>query len=346
MDSTSGQLLINIPNHAIYVSWDHLTSATQIAKYEVRRADNFIATTWETIGTVDWPSNEFIDETGHPSYYYKIVALDSGDPAVELVSSQPFIGEECLIKASLGYQISDLLNIPIHDEEAIFARGRTSASFAFSNWNYWPRPEIRISGTSDGTVDPYIILDEIESTLQTQSGIQNYADGLRYKLDYQGRIYFLQDDNTTAASVQSYDSIFGSYNVRLFTGNEMNNALNIALQSINCVPGTTKYQSVSVAPYYYDPALIAGATYFLLRGLLTRLNQRETRLLIQDPDNESFNAIDNIKENIKLYKEDFDNLLKTIGKMKYPKTYAIITPEHMMPGGRSRFFRYAWKGEG
>lgn len=341
MDSTTGQILINAPNNSIYINWDHLQSATPIVKYEIRRAENFSATTWTTVGTVDWPTNEFIDNAGHPSYYYQIVAFDDND--VELVHTQPLIGEELLIKASLGYQISDLLNIPIHDEEVIFGRGRTTATLAFANWNYWPRPEIRITGSSDGSNDPYTILDETEPIYQTQDAIQNYPDGLKYKLDYQGRIYFLKADDTPCA-VDNSDIVYASYSVRLFTGNEMNNALYMALQSINCVPGTNKIQSVMYAPYYYDPALIAGASYFLLRGLLTRLGQRETRLLIQDNDNEHYDPISNIRENVKLYKDDFDNILKTIGKLHYPKMLGIVSPTTSMPGGRSRMFRAAWKG--
>jgi hypothetical protein len=59
----------------------------------------------------------------------------------------------------------------------------------------------------------------------------------------------------------------------------------MALQAINAQPGTSKYTSVGMAPFYYDAALITGATYYLLRSLLIQLKNREFKLLIADPEN-------------------------------------------------------------
>ena len=65
----------------------------------------------------------------------------------------------------------------------------------------------------------------------------------------------------------------------MFTNTQINNALYLALQAINAQPGTNKYSSVAAVPYWYDQALVSGATYYLIRQLIVGLNQRERRLL-------------------------------------------------------------------
>ena len=413
-------LIETLPNYSIYLTWDRKASTTNL-RYDILYSPNFDGD-YTLLDSVDWPGNEYIHTEGSPTFYYKIREVDITDPLNEAILStgQPVIGDEALVLASLMYQIKDLLSVPVHDEEVIFARDRKSGTLAFDNWNNYPVPEIRISsGSEDNSTDSFAILstttpvyntlsttmhaftvdagvyDGIETSsphgfanndqvkfvgtnLPTEitagdtytvvyngtdvsrftlsgitftgtgdgqtylaSGELSYTDGLKYKINYQGKIYFI-DENDSPIAVQPYDMVYASYGVKLFTEHEINDAAELALQAINMQPGTTKASSVAGAPLYYDPCIVAGACYYLIRGLLLRLTQRETRLLVDDPD--KTDMLDNLKELAKMYKEDFDGYLKVVGIARYPRSSSIVTPEYMMPGGRSRFFRYIWKG--
>lgn len=325
----------------VYLNWDRYPApSASIATYQIERATNFYGP-FEIVDTVAFPVNEYIDEEGRPEYYYRIVELD-GD-GFTLRTSQPIIGDELLVKASLAYQVRDLLRVRVLDEEVPFNRNRTVAFSSFPNWNYSPRPMIRISSLSnDGARDPMEIMSEDDGILRTFGTTDNYPTGLKYKLDYQGRIYFI-DGNDEPLAVDYADTVLATYYVRMFSGREMNDALYMALQQINALPGVTAYSSVGGAPYWYDAALVIGATYWLIRSLMLRLTNRETRLLVHEPgaDDPWF---DNLKTIADMYKTDWDSILKTLPKARYPSLRTVVTPEYYLPGGRSRFFRYVWKG--
>lgn len=340
-------------NPGIYLEWER-SGKSNVYQYVILRSDQFDGI-YEEIDVVDWPQNEYVDGSGTPSSYYQIQELDVDGNTISL--SGPINGDELLIKSSLRFELEHLLNVPIYDEEVIFHRDRSRGSVAFPFWNYFPRPEVRITGTSDeGDREPLIALSEIDPIYKTVNAdfdpIQytrngeiveftdgnNYPNGLKYKCDYLGNIFFI-DENDNPVSIKSYDTIFVTYCVKAFTSQHMNSALNLALQTINAQPGATKYQYVSQVPYYYDPAIIYGAVYYLLRALLVQLTQRQRRLLFEDPDASMFG---NIKEAAQMYKEDFDKMLEKLPIARYPGIRGIVVPEFNMPGGRSRFFRYIW----
>jgi hypothetical protein len=330
-------------NPGIYVEWERYTTSG-VVSYNILRSTH-IDGPYTLVDNVIWPANEFVDTEGAPNSYYKIQEVGSGNSII--TTSQPIAGDELLLKSSLRYELLDLLNVPVYDEEVIFNGDRTRANVAFPYWNYNPRPQIRISGFSnDGDQESMIFLSEYDAINKTISGSSdNYPDGLKIKMDYMGTIYFynLADE---PQPVHSYDTVMASYNVRLFTGAQMNEALHMALQMVNAQPGSDKFPSVASAPFYYDPAMIYGATYFLIRSLLVGLNQRQKRLILQDPDSGAYDVIGNLRDTAKMYKEDFDALLKSLPQAQYPRMRTITTPEFNMPGGRSRFFRYIWKGGG
>lgn len=330
--------------NGVYIHWDRISNLTDI-HYDIYRSPYFDGN-YTLIDSVNWPINEYIDETGDPSAYYKIVEMgvnDQNQPII-LNTSQPMVGEELLIIQSLMYELDPLLNMAVYDEEALFNRDRTIGKFAYKNWNYHPKPEIRITGSTDGgTKDAFIILDENES-IDTTSGTEpNYPNGLKYKLDYQGQVYFIDDDGAPV-EIEPYDIVYASYYTRLFTGKEINDAAYMALQTINGRPGATQYSSLAQTPLNYDPVVVNGAMYYLIRRLLLSLTQRERRLLVDDPDKPV--GMNNLKDSLAEYKERFsEEAMKSVAISRYPRMYSVVTPEYMMPGGRSRFFRYIWKGE-
>ena len=343
----------NSSNPGVYIEWERVNS-TGVRFYKIQKSD-FFDGDYSTIDTVLWPCNEYVDTSGTPAQYYRIQEVDSSGTV--LSTSAPILGDELLIKSSLRFELEHLLNIPIYDEEVIFRKSRTEATVSFPYWSYFPRPDVRISGYSEqGDRDPMIQLSEVDPVYRTinasydpvafnRDGIQtpytggnNYSNGLKVKYDYKGNIFFI-NENGSPISIQSYDTVLVSYTVKMFTSQQMNSALNMALQTINSMPGASKYQYVASVPFYYDPAIVYGAAYYLIRGLILSLTNRQRRLLIEDPD-ASF--VENLKSVAQMYKDDFDKMLEKLPIARYPGVRSVVVPEYNMPGGRSRFFRYIW----
>ncbi len=323
----------------IYIEWERYTGSG-VSVYNIYRSEYFDGN-YELIDAVVFPKNEYVDKTGKPSYYYKIEEVGGTGYTVSYSTSAPISGDELLTKSSLRFELEHLLNIPIYDEEVLFNANRTSASVAFPHWNYSPRPQVRITGASnEGDSEPMKFLSEYDPIYTTLSGTasSSYPQGLKYKTDYNGNIYFLKADGTPQ-SIQSYDTVMVSYNIKMFTSQHMNSALNMALQSVNSQPGSSKYQSVASAPFYYEPALVIGASYYLLRSLLVSLTGRQRRLLLEDPDAK---IVDDLRQSATMYKEDFEKQLEKLPIARFPRITTIVTPAFNMPGGRSRFFRYIW----
>jgi hypothetical protein len=323
----------------IYLEWDRFTTSG-VSVYHIYRSGQFDGN-YEFLDSVLYPVNEYVDRTGSPASYYKVREMGGTGFTVMYSESQPISGDELLTKSSLRFELMHLLNIPIYDEEVLFNGNRTKASVAFPYWNYAPRPEIRITGASnDGDTEPMKFLSEYEPIYTTLSGTatSSYPDGLMYKTDYQGNVHFIKADGTPQ-SIKSYDTVFASYNIKMFTGSHMNSALNLALQSVNSQPGSSKYTSVANAPFYYEPALVIGASYYLLRSLLVSLTSRQRRLLLEDPDAK---IVDDLRQSAQMYKEEFEKLLEKLPIARLPRINSVVVPEFNMPGGRSRFFRYIW----
>ena len=329
-------------NPGVYISWER-KSTSPVAFYQILRGPT-LDSSFITIATLPFPAFDFVDPQGNPSHFYRVREI-APDNTV-LSTSQPMMGSEMLVKASLIYQVRQLMEVHVESEEAIFEHfSRSSCRFVHKYWNCYPKPEIRISGASlDGNIDPFIHLDDVNPIYRTINGNEdNYPQGLTYQADYNGRIHF-KDASGNPINLEPYDTVYASYWTRMFSHGELNNALYMALQAINAQPGTSKYMSVGLAPFYYDAALITGATYYLLRSLLIQLKNREFKLLIADPENND--VFSQIREDAKLYKEDFDKFLEKIPLARYPTSRTIVTPEYMLPGGRSRFFRALFKGMG
>ena len=337
----------------IFIEWERSGTAN-VAFYKIQKSSNFEGT-YTTIATVPYPTNEGVDTNGSPSDYYRIQEVDTNGNVIS--TSSPMLGDELLVKSSLRYELEHLLNIPIYDEELIFKRNRSVGSVAFAFWNSVPKPEVRISGPSNqGDRDPLIQLSEtvpIYSTINTtydpiiknRDGIEqpytdgnNYPNGLMVKYDFMGNVYFI-DNNGDPVEIHSYDNVLVSYSIKMITNDHMNSSLYMALQAINSQPGSSKYSNVASAPYYYDPALVYGAAYYILRSLLTSLTNRQRRLLIEDPD---ARITDDIRQSATMYKEEFEKMLEKLPIARYPGIRAVVVPEFNMPGGRSRFFRYIW----
>lgn len=323
-------------NPGIYITWDYST-ATNVKYYRILKSSR-IKGTYTEIAIIDYPQNDYLDSKGTPFNYYKVEELDQDMNVLKVMG--PFEGEEALIRQSVYYQIKELLELQVRDEEALFDHTRTTGLFSYQNWNYWNPIEVRISGLTEGGA-PYKMLstyDPITTTLNSSSP-PNYGDGLLIEPNYQGKVYFVKNnDNRTPYAIHEYDHIRASYQVRMFTVREMNDALGLALSAITALPGVSKINKLGMAPKYWDAALVSGACYYLLRSLPNRILNKQTRLLLLDQGV----SAEYVKGLADTYKEDFNKFMEVLPKSKYPRIRTIVSPEFPMPGGRSRMYRQIW----
>lgn len=325
----------------ILVRWDRITPSG-VVLYNILSSTH-IDGNYSLIGTVDFPQDEFVDNAGNPSKYYKVEEINASGAVI--ATSQPFSGDEYLLISSILYEVRQFTRKMVYREMGIFeGTDRSWCRFAYNNWNYWPRPQIFISGVSnDGDKSPLIVLSENTPIYKTISGnVDNYADGLLYRLDYQGRVHFFRESDGSPYVIHPYDTIYATYAVKMFTNYEINAATTYAFQAIVSRPGAPKITSIGQMPFYWEQGVVQGATYWLYRQLLANLNDREWRLLAQDPDRDAYDAIKDLRETMKSYYEDWKDALKTLPISKYPAIRSIVGQTHMLPGGRSRFFRQIW----
>lgn len=322
----------------VYIVWEPKSNPPP-KYYQILRAPIFDGN-YQVIATVNYPADSYVDSEGTTTCFYKIREIS--ETLTVLTTSGPISAEDLIISQSLYYQIQGLMNHRINNELAIFGRSRDTAQFVFKNWNTLPRPEIRINcSNDDGSRDPWLVLDDSTPIFRTFGQEDDYANGLKYKLTWNGKIFFVDQDDVPVA-VHTYNEIEASYFLRVFRQAEIKNAMMLALGEISAQPGTNKYTRLGGLPLFYDAAIVVGATYYLLRQLHVMCMNPEIRMLLLDPESGAFNSMDQLRESIKLYEEDWKELLKTIGKARYPNMRTIITPEFQMPGGRSRMFRYAF----
>jgi hypothetical protein len=343
----------------VYITWDRMyTGATPVDHYRILYSSHRDGT-YTSIDTVDWPENEYIDQTDTADIqnYYKIQEEDAANNV--LASSQPLWGEELLLRASLAFEMDAFLRVPVYGEELHFINEQRTIGYTASwgPWCYFERPRVYISrapmggsGFQPGAKDAYMILPQKGTTnLITQvdpSGgtVKSYSS-LEWYADYNGRIYFI-DSLGAPVSIDWYDSIFVDYYFQAFTTRELNDALFLAAGEIISRPGISQdsrvenYGSIGDFPRRWDFALVAGASYWLLRRLATMLLQRERRLVFLDPDGKipEFSAL------MQEYKKQFDTAVEQIQKETRPQIGVNVVPEYALPGQRSRFFRFSFKG--
>ncbi len=343
----------------IYLTWDRLyTGLTTVDHYRILYSTHRDGI-YTSLDTVDWPANEYIDQssTANIENYYKIQEEDAGDNV--LATSQPIWGEETLLRASLAYEMDAFLRVPIYSEELHFINEERTIGYTASwgPWCYFERPRLYLSRAplvnstfQPGSKDSFIIVPESGLTnLSTQvntSGapVKTYSS-ISWYPDYNGRVYFV-DSNNQPVSIDWYDSVLMDYQFQAFTTRELNDALFLSAGEIVSRPGIDKtgrvetYGSIGAFPRRWDFALVAGASYWLLRRLSIMLLQRERRLVFLDEDGKAPEISSLMQE----YKKQFDTAVEKIAIESRPKIRANVTPEYMMPGQRSRFFRMAFKG--
>jgi hypothetical protein len=193
----------------------------------------------------------------------------------------------------------------------------TVFDFAFKNWNQDPRPIVRLNNTR--------IVD----------------DG--WHADYQGKIYM---DGLMAPE----DYINVSYRFAYFSDDELLSFLKFGLQMMNSVPpASQQYSSLNTAPLTWDPGIVLWAAITALKRIVFGLNCQEVQLIFGGPDNinseeAARHAQQIFKDLYTEYNEQWKEFAENVKSKRLPGMAVAIQPEYTLPGGRSRWFRYLYKG--
>lgn len=186
----------------------------------------------------------------------------------------------------------------------------TIYGFAYKNWNQDPAPIVRANN---------MIVE----------------DG--WHLDYDGKIYF---DGLMAPE----DSINVAYNFAYFSKEELLSFLRFGLQMMNGLPPSSMYySSLETAPAIWDAGIILYAAITALKRLIFGWNFQEKRIIFGRPE-DAQHAQTMLQDLYKSYNELWIEFGKNVKTKKLPGIAMSVTPEYTLPGGRSRWFRYLYKG--
>jgi len=345
--------------NGIFVQWQPEATTGTVSHYYLSTSQ-YLNGTFSGIASVAFPTDFYVDQGGKLDSFYIVEERDVSDNI--LATHQPLWGDELMLRASLAYELSWLLRVPVYRERLLFVDdARTKARItAWGSMNYFPRPRIYISTVqNDGDREPYQLIPqrgttnlgtqiEFESDGFTWSGSQTaeYAS-FEWYADYNGYIYFV-DSSGDPISVERADNVFIDYTFQAISPHEMNNAIYLAACEIIAQPGVDKSGRVNGPtdignlPRRWDAALVDGAAYRLLRRLALSLNQAERRLAFRDWQTENDDPAKRILDMAAPYGDRFKEEKELITKEEYPSTVLVIGQEYMLPGQRNRFFRMSF----
>jgi len=194
------------------------------------------------------------------------------------------------------------------------SRFSTVYSLAYNNWNKDPKPIARINNR---------IVD----------------DG--WWVDWNGRLYI---DGLMAPE----DSVNMFYNFAYFSDEEILSFLDLGLQIMNAQPpASIVYNSLVMMPGEWNAPVLLYAAITALKRLIFGLNFQEKMVIFMRPDSPENGAQQAIQTFQQLYGEYQTLWAETAKNAKTRKLYGMaqyVTPEYTLPGGRSRWFRYLYKG--
>lgn len=186
----------------------------------------------------------------------------------------------------------------------------TVYGFAYENWNQCPRPVVRLNNS---------IVD----------------DG--WHADYMGKIYF--DSLMTPE-----DSISVAYQFSYFSDEELLSFLNLGLKMMNGLPPASEtYNCLENAPEEWCAGILLYAAVTALKRLIFGLSWQERKIIYGRPE-DAQNAASLYQDLYKSYQEVWVEFGKNVKTRKLPGIGLYVTPEYTLPGGRSRWFRYLFKG--
>ncbi len=206
--------------------------------------------------------------------------------------------------------IGETQRIPINYEIGRFNVAKTVADFSFQRWNQPAGARIHLNG------------------ILREKG---------FSIDYlKGKVHF---DNP----LDEADEVFAQYNFRWFEDDELDDFVSQSIEFFNSYTPHSSYIHGTIPPRYGVTVAMQSAV-FALRRLIMDLAFQDTAKVFGGPERADKVAamFDSLKKN---YEEDLKGLYE---QKKYGPylglTKTVTVPEFTLPGGRSRWFRYLFKG--
>lgn len=213
------------------------------------------------------------------------------------------------MREALTHHICCAQSIPIYFEQAKPSRDKKTFYFSFKRWN-------QSAGVK----------------IYRNQNIVNSGVEVDY---FNGKIVF--DTPLMEAEVVNAD-----YNFKWFSEEDLQRFVENGLDILNVFPPHSTY-TMSDLPPKFIPVVLYRASVDALRQLIMCLQFAEPQQIFggRDASQSALQGFSSLKEN---YEKDFDKLVEQKKYGPYPTTKLIVTPEYTLPGGRSRWFRYLFKG--
>ncbi len=251
---------------------------------------------------------DFVQETGTgptTNTFSEEFVVTEAEPETPAVDPR-LLAFRMLLESFLGYS----QRIPVFNEIGRLDTDREIAEFSFPRWNQPAGALVFVNGT------------------QTD---------MAHTVDFQkGKISF-----TNALS--QYDEVTVNYNFRWFTDNEIDDFMHQSIEVFNQYTPHTVYTMFTIPPRYVITT-IQQAAIFSLRRLILDLHYQEPAKIFGGLERAEklIGSLDSLKKNYE------DEVTKLYEMKKYGPylglTKTVTVPEYTLPGGRSRWFRYLFKG--
>lgn len=240
----------------------------------------------------------------------KAITVDDGFIVVEDGDDSVLTGEQYTkMRNYLESIFSETQRIPVKFEPARFDTRRRKGKLTFPRWNQVAGAEIRRNNT---LVDAGFNVD------------------------------WLRGEITFSDELEGFDNVDVCYNFRWFTDDELDAFMDAGIQRVNSVTPFTEYTMANIPLFWYYTAMKAAAVD-AIRAFMFALNFQQPTIVFGGDDKamQVFDKLNTLKQN---YEEEIKYHLEQKKLGPYPNIAAIVAPEMSLPGGRSRWFRYLFKG--
>ena len=237
-----------------------------------------------------------------------VVVVDSQNNAVP----SGFYTERLIaMREALEHHISCAQAIPVYFEQARPSRDNTTFEFTFPDWNQ-------------------------------SAGVKIYRNEVIVNAD--AEVDYFKGTVTFDTQLLPQETVNADYNFKWFSEDKLTRFLVNALQILNTYPPHTGF-NLDTVPDRFFPSVIYGAAKDALRQIMFCVNYQEPAQVFGGVENaqKAFSNFEALKQN---YEKETEKLLEQKKLGPYPTSRMVVTPEFTLPGGRSRWFRYLFKGDG
>lgn len=212
-------------------------------------------------------------------------------------------------RAYLETLLQETQRIPVFNEILRFNKAKTVGEVTFGRWNQPAGAKVYLNGQLK------------------ESG---------FEIDWwKGRIIF-------PASLSQRDEVTVDYNFRWFSNDQIDSFLEQGVNVVNIWPPQTVYHIENIPDRWVIAAEYAAAIDAIRSLMMSIQYQSPAKIYGVQRINDVFTHFDTIKKN---YEDQLNKMLevKKFGPY-FGLTMTVTVPEFTLPGGRSRWFRYLFKG--